>query len=213
MRFSITLVICLVLSACGNTADDPTEVAAADTTPQIETEAPSTDAIQESDLGADDIESLRVENQRLQEELQNQILATMSCETDLALATAEGERYRQGLDKAVAQLNRSAGRTATPPRRAPAPAPKRDPGRISSRIGPKIQIVGSSVYAYGELWSYRDVDTHVQLTLELLADDRSVATDTIRMLVPANTNTSYRHEFRILVDSKDHYRAQARLSY
>jgi hypothetical protein len=132
-----------------------------------------------------------------------------TCEADLA-------RYKEGLERAVDELNASqrAGRLDALQRAAPPSSSAGAPsGHISSRLGPRVQIVGSTVLVTGELWSYRDAATDVALHLELLEDNRAVADTFLQLRVPAHTDQTYAHTFDYTPVDGATYSARASLSY
>lgn len=123
-------------------------------------------------------------------------------QVELATAQADAERYRQGLDRAVAELNRMAGRTAAAEATAAAaqsrPAARSgSPARVSTVSTPDIQLLGNLIVVTGRLWNSGDEDAQGSMVLELLIDNRVLDTQTLPLDVPARTDVAYSHTFDV----------------
>ena len=129
----------------------------------------------------------------------------------LAQCEVREQQYKAGLERAVAALNSQQRDALADAQRvaAMAPAPRKANGRISSRWGPRLQIVGTDFLITGELWSYRDVAADVRLHLELLEDGLPVAETWLSLHVPANTDQTYTHTFHYTPRDSVQYSARA----
>jgi hypothetical protein len=136
-------------------------------------------------------------------------------QNQLAQCEVREQQYKAGLARAVAALNSQQRQGLEDLQRvaaaAPAPAPRNAKGAISSRWGPRLQIVGTDFLITGQLWSYRDVAADVQLHLELLEDGVPVAETWLPLHVPANTDQTYTHTFHYTPRDGVQYSARAEL--
>ena len=134
-------------------------------------------------------------------------------QNQLAQCEVREQQYKAGLARAVATLNGKQRDALADAQRvaamAPAPAPRKSSGPISSRWGPRLQIVGTDFLITGELWSYRDVAADVRLHLELLEDGVPVAETWLPLHVPANTDQTYTHTFHYTPRDSVQYSARA----
>ena len=131
----------------------------------------------------------------------------------LAQCSERLQDYQAGLERAVAELNdqrRSATTAALQQVAAARPSPS---GQIHSRWGPHVQIVGTDIQVTGELWSYRDAATDVQLQLELLEDSQPITETSMPLHVPANTDQTYAHTFHHTPRNGVIYSARVDLDY
>lgn len=216
-RFALALGSAIAFAACSACAG-----------PSRSTEEPSATvdlAAEERAAYESSIEHLEVEvreARREAQQLRDRLMALEAtrpdaderCEQDLAVARAEVERYKAGLERAVDRLNEAPAGAAVPRSAPPRPTITGDSGRISSRLGPYLTWVGDSqLVAHGTLWSYRDAPTDVRLTLEVTERGRRVHQETIQLRVPANANAPYRHTLRFIAVPGREYLATASLDY
>lgn len=121
---------------------------------------------------------------------------------ELAFESArdEAERYKAGLERAVAELNarRQRPQIAQPLTRPSRPSPSRaEPARIYPLGEPTITPVGDQVLVKGRYWNSEDHEIPGQVRVELLLDGRTIQTSSQRVYVAGNRSTSFSLMFSV----------------
>lgn len=127
---------------------------------------------------------------------------------------AETGRYQQGLERAVAELNRVAGAAAAQ-RLQVQSQPQARPGEramVSTLGAPQVQIIGDDVLVTATVWNSSDTDARGRAHVELLLDGGVVDSTIVALDVPARTDHALtarmRHQNR-----SGTYSARVRLEY
>lgn len=142
------------------------------------------------------------------------------CDAEAKLLRQEVERLRAGLQGAVAELNRQPP-APTPRPQAPPSSPaastaattRKEYGNVSPYSGPRVHLYPTEIHVDGKLYSSRDSDTPVQITMKLLEDERGVTSEAQRVTVPAHGNREYYFRFRLRPRSEAVYTAEVSLDY
>jgi hypothetical protein len=134
-----------------------------------------------------------------------------ACEGRLSAAIAARDRYENGVNRCVEELNRvqssrrivvgsgsgapapsastyrppTAGSPAGPRAPAPPSRPPRTLRPVRTLSAPDVQIVGDDILVSARLWNPEDSDQHVTIELALLADGVVQKQETQDHLVPA----------------------------
>lgn len=137
-------------------------------------------------------------------ELEGELVAS---EQRLAAATADTDRYRRGLERAVGELNRRQRQAASPPAVATAapgrratPTPKVTATAVVA-AAPLVQaaeltVIGDQIIVHGSLRN-PDRDSRVgTLRVELLHDGRVVDVRRSFLEIEPRGEADYRHRFR-----------------
>ena len=133
--------------------------------------------------------------------------------TRLVQVERERDQYKQGLEAAVAELNRLdrenkvARKVAEialtlPATTAPASGAETTrqwgkwAARVSSLRAPTVQVLGQEILVTGMLYNSGNEDGSVAATVVLLLDNRQIDAATISLMVPARSEASYSQKFR-----------------
>ena len=135
-------------------------------------------------------------------------------QVELAAQRAETERYRQGLERAVSELNRVAGAAAVTElqRQMAATAPPPASPRVFPLGQPNIQASPAGGWLVtGWIWNAGDRDAEGSLTVELLRDGVVVESRQQPFLAPHGVQMPYTTEFSYPAGAEGLWTARARL--
>lgn len=190
MRY-LALVALLFIGCAKGQTGGPVPSAIADDVPEATVKEPAVDPVAEA--ASNQERDLQIRLDELTEE-------NMRLKFELADVQAEAEKYRQGLQEAVDQLNRNAANqqhstTRITPSAISRSKPRRL-GRVSTLGSPYVQILGDQINVTGKLYNSGDEDASGSVELELLCNGQSQGTGRVGTTVYAGTDQSYSHTFR-----------------
>lgn len=143
-------------------------------------------------------------------------VALTELSAQLTAAEEDRDRYRAGLEQAVAELNRVSGRNqaatelvAALAGRTAAPAPSsRTRGKVVPLADPWLTPVGDQMTVSGKLYNVGDADTEVTCVLELLRDGERLDSARFVMRVAAGATQPYSQTFRFKPGLEGSYTAR-----
>ena len=198
------LCFCWALSACAPEGPDPeTEADLQRLSAELETKAAEAEQSQETIASLEaEVEGLREENAKLRSMVEVLRLKEDPNEA-LEAAREETRRYREGLERAVNELNRQA--------RRPRPDPSRQPPRSSRPEAsdrnvfveePTVFGDGQGMFVVeGTIHNANEVGIGGYLEIILTIDGRHAASTTLTMDLEPNTVHNYDHAFNAVTRS------------
>jgi hypothetical protein len=157
--------------------------------------APSPPAADDSEAWQRLAQQLEAENAQLQQELD--------------AARSDAERSRTGLEQAVAELNRL-GAVAAAPRPTPPPAGSSGRARVTSIVGPDVQILGDNVRVHGLMYNSGSASSDGLVHVTVFANGRQVGTGDQAMRLDPGGEGRYAIDVYVRTDpSQSHLTATA----
>ena len=223
------LIVCLLSTACSKT--DPELSMRAD-----RLEADLATARSESQAAQQTIDGLKQEIRNLLDEnrqltdrmeaisLESGAQRVAQLERELATAQSDAAKYREGLEKAVATLNKQEQKhqldqyLSSLEERQSSKRPSSRSGSSNARASteccvkartPYVSHVERSVLVSGDVKNSRSTDAYGEVVIELLDGSSVVDTQSVRLTIPAGLDDSYEVSFDG-VQSTGKYRARAR---
>ena len=122
----------------------------------------------------------------------------------LAAAEQERDRYREGLEQAVAELNRQSGKhqAELASGRGPGAAPTassggRSRGKVVPLADPDLTPLGDQMMVTGKVYNVGDADAEVTCLLELLRNGQRIDSTRFPMRVSAGATQPYSQTFAV----------------
>lgn len=120
-----------------------------------------------------------------------------ACQQELGVASADAQRFEEGLGRAVGELNRvAAAPTPAPPQAAPAER-QRGRARVTTLGAPEVQVIDRIVNVSGRIWNAGESDASGTLIVELVFNGRVIDQAEQPLELSARTDGSYFQSFTI----------------